>query len=77
MLLPESCPCPRAADTVVLDFNPPLAGKVLTYDVEVVSLREADEEELAHGHAHGMMFEDEDDIYDEDYDDEDYEDDKA
>ncbi len=64
-------------DTVVLDFNPPLAGKVLTYEVEVVSLRDADEEELAHGHAHGMMFEDEDDMYDdEDYDDEDYEDDE-
>lgn len=41
------------ADTVVLDFNAPLAGKTLTYDVEVVGLREADEEELAHGHVHG------------------------
>lgn len=40
-------------DTVVLDFNAPLAGKTLTYDVEVIGLREADEEELAHGHVHG------------------------
>lgn len=41
------------ADTVVLDFNPPLAGKTLTYDVEVMSMRAATEEELAHGHVHG------------------------
>ncbi len=41
-------------DTVLLDFNPPLAGKTLTYDVEVVALREADSEELAHGHPHGL-----------------------
>jgi FKBP-type peptidyl-prolyl cis-trans isomerase SlyD len=39
-------------DLVVLDFNPPLAGKTVTYEVEVVSLRPADEEELAHGHPH-------------------------
>lgn len=41
------------ADTVVLDFNPPLAGKTLTYDVEVMGMRTATEEELAHGHVHG------------------------
>lgn len=39
-------------DTVVLDFNSPLAGKTVTYDVEVVGLRRADEAELAHGHVH-------------------------
>jgi FKBP-type peptidyl-prolyl cis-trans isomerase SlyD len=39
-------------DMVVLDFNPPLAGKTVTYEVEVVSMRPADEEELAHGHPH-------------------------
>jgi FKBP-type peptidyl-prolyl cis-trans isomerase SlyD len=39
-------------DKVTLDFNPPLAGKTLTYDVEVVALREASEEELEHGHVH-------------------------
>jgi FKBP-type peptidyl-prolyl cis-trans isomerase SlyD len=50
-------------DMVVLDYNPPLAGKTLTYEVEVLGLREADEEELAHGHAHGM-----DDEYDDDED---------
>jgi FKBP-type peptidyl-prolyl cis-trans isomerase SlyD len=39
-------------DTVVLDFNPPLAGKTLTYDVEVLDLREATQEEIEHGHLH-------------------------
>jgi FKBP-type peptidyl-prolyl cis-trans isomerase SlyD len=52
-------------DSVVLDFNPPLAGKTLRYDVQVVALREADDEEMAHGHPHSMFsdedFEDEDD----------------
>ncbi len=38
---------------VVLDFNPPLAGKTLNYDVTVVAIREATEEEREHGHAHG------------------------
>lgn len=52
------------ADTVVLDYNPPLAGKTLTYDVEIVGLREAEEHELAHGHVHGM--DEFDDEYDED-----------
>jgi FKBP-type peptidyl-prolyl cis-trans isomerase SlyD len=41
-------------DTVVVDFNPPLAGKTLTFDVEVLSLREADPEELEHGHPHSL-----------------------
>jgi FKBP-type peptidyl-prolyl cis-trans isomerase SlyD len=40
-------------DEVVLDANHPLAGVDLTFDVEVVSAREATPEELAHGHAHG------------------------
>jgi FKBP-type peptidyl-prolyl cis-trans isomerase SlyD len=34
---------------VVLDFNPPLAGKVLNYEVMVVGVREATEEELEMG----------------------------
>ncbi|MCU0476282.1 MAG: peptidylprolyl isomerase [Anaerolineae bacterium] len=45
---------------VKVDFNPPLAGKTLTYEVEVLAIRDADEEELAHGHAHGMAWSDED-----------------
>ncbi len=39
---------------VTVDINPPLAGKVLTFDVEVVDVREASEEEVQHGHAHGV-----------------------
>lgn len=40
-------------DTVTADFNHALAGQSLTFSVEVVELRAASEEELAHGHAHG------------------------
>jgi FKBP-type peptidyl-prolyl cis-trans isomerase SlyD len=36
-----------------VDRNHPLAGQTLTFDVEVTDVREATEEELAHGHAHG------------------------
>lgn len=51
------------ADTVVLDFNPPLAGKTITYDIEIFDIREADEDELEHGHVHGA--EEWDDDYEE------------
>lgn len=40
-------------DEVLLDANHPLAGVDLTFDVEIVSAREATAEELSHGHAHG------------------------
>lgn len=39
-------------DVVVLDGNHPLAGKDLTFAVEVVSVRAATAEEIAHGHVH-------------------------
>jgi len=39
-------------DEVVVDGNHPLAGIPLTFDVEVVDVREATAEELEHGHAH-------------------------
>lgn len=53
-------------DNVTVDFNPPLAGKVLNFDVTVQSVRDADPEELEHGHPHidGLEF-DEDDYDDE------------
>jgi FKBP-type peptidyl-prolyl cis-trans isomerase SlyD len=42
-----------AEDKVVLDFNHPLAGETLIFDVKITGLRPATSEELAHGHAHG------------------------
>jgi FKBP-type peptidyl-prolyl cis-trans isomerase SlyD len=41
-------------DEVLLDANHPLAGVDLTFDVEVVDVRDATAEELRHGHAHGV-----------------------
>jgi len=40
-------------DTVMLDGNHPHAGKTLRFDVSVVSVRAATQEELDHGHVHG------------------------
>ncbi len=40
-------------DDVTIDGNHPLAGEALTFDVEVVSVRDASAEELDHGHIHG------------------------
>ena len=39
--------------TVTVDANHPLAGVELFFDVEVIDVREATSDELAHGHVHG------------------------
>lgn len=39
-------------DTVTVDGNHPLAGMDLVFDVEILEVRDATEEELAHGHVH-------------------------
>ena len=38
---------------VVVDGNHPLAGVDLNFDVKVVEVRDASDEEIEHGHAHG------------------------
>jgi FKBP-type peptidyl-prolyl cis-trans isomerase SlyD len=40
-------------EEVTIDFNHPLAGKSLNFDLELIDVREATAEELAHGHVHG------------------------
>lgn len=38
---------------VIVDANHMLAGQTLFFSVEVLAIREASKDELAHGHAHG------------------------
>ena len=40
-------------ENVTIDGNHPLAGVALTFDVEVIDVRVATEEEATHGHIHG------------------------
>lgn len=40
-------------DSVKIDGNHPMAGRTLHFDVEVIKIREATEEEMNHGHVHG------------------------
>lgn len=40
-------------EEVTIDFNHPLAGKDLEFDVELIDVRDATVEEMQHGHAHG------------------------
>lgn len=40
-------------EEITINGNHPLAGKTLNFDVNIVEVREASEEELSHGHVHG------------------------
>jgi FKBP-type peptidyl-prolyl cis-trans isomerase SlyD len=40
-----------SGEQVVMDFNHPLAGETLTFDVEVVAIRDATDQELKDGYA--------------------------
>lgn len=40
-------------DNITIDGNHPLAGQVLNFAVEVMGIRDAEAEELEHGHVHG------------------------
>ncbi|MDT8428358.1 MAG: peptidylprolyl isomerase [Pseudomonadales bacterium] len=39
-------------DQITVDANHPMAGKTLHFDVEIMDVRAATEQELAHGHVH-------------------------
>lgn len=41
------------SSVIDVDLNHPLAGKTLTFDVEIVDVRDATPEEIAHRHVHG------------------------
>lgn len=40
-------------ETITVDANHPLAGQQLNFDVTIVEVRDATEDELEHGHVHG------------------------
>ncbi len=42
-----------SGDQITCDFNHPLAGFTLTFELELVEVRDASPEELEHGHVHG------------------------
>jgi FKBP-type peptidyl-prolyl cis-trans isomerase SlyD len=41
------------ATVVDVDLNHPMAGKTLSFQVEIVDVREAEPVEIEHGHVHG------------------------
>ena len=41
------------SSVVDVDFNHPFAGLTLAFRLEIVEVREAEPDEIAHGHAHG------------------------
>ena len=43
-------------EQVTLDMNHPLADMELHFNVDLLEIREAEEEEINHGHVHGPTF---------------------
>jgi FKBP-type peptidyl-prolyl cis-trans isomerase SlyD len=41
-------------EEITVDFNHPLAGKNLNFNIELLNVRDATAEELSHGHVHGV-----------------------
>ncbi len=39
-------------ETITIDGNHPMAGLILHFDIEVLDVRDASKEEIAHGHIH-------------------------
>jgi FKBP-type peptidyl-prolyl cis-trans isomerase SlyD len=46
--------CELKSDSVVVDFNHPMAGLFLYFTGEIVEIRDASIEEIKHGHVHGL-----------------------
>lgn len=51
---------------VTIDANHPLAGINLNFDIEIKDVRDASEEEIAHGHAHSDDFDEHEIDFEED-----------
>lgn len=39
---------------ITVDTNHPLAGQTLIFDLDIIAVRAAEQEEISHGHAHGV-----------------------
>ena len=51
---PRAVTVAKVGATVVdVDLNHPMAGKTLSFEVEIVGVREAEAVEIEHGHVHG------------------------
>lgn len=44
----------KTDEFITVDGNHPLSGQTLVFDVDVVDVRDATQDELAHGHVHGV-----------------------